>query len=251
MMIVANQITIRRGKKTVVHPLSFQVQEGEIFGILGSNGAGKSSLLATLATLRPVARGDVFISGHSLEGSQKFVRRAVGFVSQELALWDGETVETNMRFFAKVQGVEKDPQFLQQLCEQVSLPGVWKVPVHQLSGGMKRKLHIAIGLLHDPKVLLLDEPTVGIDLPSKREIGEFLTGWVREGRAVCYTTHDASEVERLCNRMMVLAEGRISFHGTPSEARSVTGHSNTGPFEDVFYDLLGGQYNLTQRQTEP
>lgn len=187
-------------KKTVLHDLSFEMQPGEIVGLVGENGAGKSTLLKILATALPATAGRVTLAGVPYHNG-KSVRPKIGYVPQEIAIWEEYTVEQNMRFFEKLSWKRRSPEECRQLCLDMQLTH-WKEPVSSLSGGMKRKLNMAISLLHDPVLLLLDEPTVGIDLKSKTEIGTYLHELAkREGKMIMYTSHDMDEIGNLCDRV--------------------------------------------------
>ncbi|MFS0574724.1 ABC transporter ATP-binding protein [Sporosarcina sp. 179-K 3D1 HS] len=199
-MLEVNGLNKTYKKKTVLHDLSFEMQPGEIVGLVGENGAGKSTLLKILATALPATAGKVTLAGVPYQNG-KGVRPKIGYVPQEIAVWEEYTVEQNMRFFEKLSWKRRSPEECRQLCLDMQLD-CWKEPVHSLSGGMKRKLNMAISLLHDPVLLLLDEPTVGIDLKSKTEIGTYLHKLAkREGKMILYTSHDMDEIGNLCDRV--------------------------------------------------
>ena len=192
------------GKKTILDELSFSIEQGEIVGLVGENGAGKSTLLKTLATLQLPTMGTITLDGMSYGTQRKTVRKNIGFVPQEIAIWDEFTVEENMVFFEKLSWKKKKNTQLKQLCLDMNLEK-WKDPVKTLSGGMKRKLNLAISLIHDPTLLLLDEPTVGIDLKSRKEIGNYLKNQaINNGRTILYTSHDMDEIIHLCDRVLCI-----------------------------------------------
>ncbi|BAQ11902.1 ABC transporter ATP-binding protein [Bacillus sp. OxB-1] len=192
-------------KKTVLHDLSFEMQPGEIVGLVGENGAGKSTLLKILATALPATAGEVTLAGVPYQNG-KGIRPKIGYVPQEIAVWEEYTVEQNMRFFEKLSWKRRSPEECRQLCLDMQLTH-WKEPVHSLSGGMKRKLNMAISLLHDPILLLLDEPTVGIDLKSKTEIGTYLHDLAkRERKMIMYISHDMDEIGNLCDRVYSIGD---------------------------------------------
>lgn len=198
------------GKKKILNEVSFQLNRGEVVGLVGENGAGKSTMLNILATITKSTKGTVqlgdFLYGRKIEE----VRKIVGYVSQEISLWEEFTVEQNMLFFAKLSWKKKTKEECRQLCLDMQLEQ-WKEPVKSLSGGMKRKLNIAISLLHDPLLILLDEPTVGIDMKSKNEIGKYLVKLAKEqGKIILYTSHDMNEIITFCDR--VYAIGKDPFY---------------------------------------
>jgi ABC-2 type transport system ATP-binding protein len=191
------------GKKMILDNISLSVEAGEIIGLVGENGAGKSTLLKILATLQLPAQGDIILNKMSYQSQRKSVRKNIGFVPQEIAIWDDLTVEENMVFFGKLSWKHKSNAQLKQLCLDMNLTK-WKAPVKTLSGGMKRKLNLAISLIHDPHLLLLDEPTVGIDLKSRKEIGTYLKNQANHGRTIIYTSHDMDEIIHLCDRVLCI-----------------------------------------------
>ncbi|MFD2627941.1 ABC transporter ATP-binding protein [Oceanobacillus kapialis] len=204
-MLKVHDLSKNYGSRKVLQNLHFQVQPGEILGLVGENGAGKSTLLQILATLQKQTSGKVTLGEVSYDDKKK-LRKQIGFVPQDIAIWDEFTVEENMIFFEKLAWGRKTKEQLRQLCLDMKLDR-WKEPVKALSGGMKRKLNIAISLIHDPKLLLLDEPTVGIDLKSRKEIGGYLQRLATdEGKIIIYTSHDMDEIITLCDRIVCIGE---------------------------------------------
>lgn len=198
-MLNVQSIHKKYRKTTVLHDVSFSVKRGEIVGLVGENGAGKSTLLRLLATLEEPTSGNILFDDINYKNNLKNIRKQIGFVPQEIALWDEFTVEENMIFFEKLTWKHKSHDELRQLCVDMKL-NKWKEKVHTLSGGMKRKLNLAISLIHDPTMLLLDEPTVGIDLKSKQEIATYLEELAYEHhKTIIYTSHDMDEIMHLCD----------------------------------------------------
>lgn len=209
----------RYRRKSVLKDVSFQMKEGEIVGLVGENGAGKSTLLQILATAMEPTAGEVRLNGKRYEDDFKQLRQIIGFVPQDISVWEEYTVEENMRFFEKLSWKRRSPEECRKLCLDMQLTQ-WKEPVHSLSGGMKRKLNLAISLLNDPLLLLLDEPTVGIDLKSKTEIGSYLLNLARnEGKMILYTSHDMDEITNICDR--VYSIGDDSFYPSLLKVRGV------------------------------
>ena len=205
-MLNVQSITKSYGKKQILNAISFSIQDGEIIGLVGENGAGKSTLLKILATLAKPTKGNVLLNDYAYDQHKRNIRKQIGFVPQDIAIWEEFTVGENMVFFEKLSWVNKSKQQLKQLCIDMSLDR-WKEPVHTLSGGMKRKLNLAISLIHDPKVILLDEPTVGIDLKSKKEIADHLKNLAKEqNKIIIYTSHDMDEIISLCDRILCIGE---------------------------------------------
>ncbi len=197
-------------EKTVLENMSFQMKQGEIVGLVGENGAGKSTLLQLLATVMQPTQGDLQLDGLSYKEDIKKIRQKIGYVPQDISIWDEFTVEENMLFFEKLSWKKRSKEQCRQLCMDMQLTH-WKEGVQSLSGGMKRKLNLAISLLHDPVLLLLDEPTVGIDLKSKTEIGTYLRNLAKnEGKIIIYTSHDMDEITNVCDR--VYSIGKDPFY---------------------------------------
>lgn len=211
-------------KNVVIDQLSVDINPGDIVGLVGENGAGKSSFLRILATLSKPDNGTITWNDVSYEKETKKLRREIGFVPQEISIWEDFTVEENMKFFEKLSWVNRSQSELRQLCLDMKL-SKWKEPVHTLSGGMKRKLNMAISFIHDPYLLLLDEPTVGIDLKSKKEIGEYLYKQSKEhDKTIIYTSHDMDEITSLCD--WVICIGKDSFYENLLKSRGQEIFSN-------------------------
>lgn len=188
-------------RKKVLVDCQFNVERGEIIGLVGENGAGKSTLLQILATVMSPTAGEIILDGTTYKGKLKEIRREIGYVPQEIAVWEEFTVEENMLFFEKLSWKRRTPEECRQICLNMQLTQ-WKEKVSALSGGMKRKLNLAISLLHDPGLLLLDEPTVGIDLRSKIDIGTYLQKLAKEEqKMIVYISHDMDEITTLCDRI--------------------------------------------------
>ncbi|MFD1850739.1 ABC transporter ATP-binding protein [Oceanobacillus bengalensis] len=205
-MLNVHSLTKNYGKKTILQDISFTVSPGEIIGLVGENGAGKSTLLSIIATLTKSSSGDIYFNDLDFKKDRKAIRKKVGFVPQDIAIWDNFTVEENMVFFEKLSWEKKNNNQLKQLCLEMKLDK-WKEPAGTLSGGMKRKLNLAISLIHDPVLLLLDEPTVGIDLKSRIEIGTYLKKLAKESnKMIIYISHDMDEITSLCDRIISIGE---------------------------------------------
>lgn len=193
-------------KNKILDAISFTVKPGEIIGLVGENGAGKSTILKILATLSKPSSGNISLNNKSYKQNRKSIRKEIGYVAQDIAIWDEFTVKENMIFFEKLSWKSKSKEELRQICMDMKLDK-WDEPVSTLSGGMKRKLNLAISLIHDPHVLLLDEPTVGIDLKSRKEIGLYLYNLAKNhGKMIIYTSHDMDEIDSLCDRILCIGE---------------------------------------------
>jgi ABC-2 type transport system ATP-binding protein len=209
-MLSVRHVSKSYGKKVVVQDFNLEADYGEIIGLVGENGAGKSTLLKILTTLTSPSEGEIYLEGDDYKSSYKKIRGKIGYVPQELALWEDLTALENMRFFAKLSKRSKTTEDLKDILKDVELQQV-DTKVRNLSGGMKRKLNLAISLIPSPKLLLLDEPTVGIDLRSRIEIGRFLKALVsKKDKTIVYISHDMDEIKELCDRVIVI--GKDDFY---------------------------------------
>ncbi|TDQ42584.1 ABC transporter ATP-binding protein [Aureibacillus halotolerans] len=223
-----------------VKKANLTVGTGEVFGLLGPNGAGKSTLLSVLATLHKPTQGRVTVQGVDLIKQPKLVRPMIGYVPQDIALWEHLTVKENVRLWMGLAKSKRDKTSLLGLYEELGLSGLLHKKVRHLSGGMKRKLNLLVALLHDPSVLLLDEPTVGIDLPAKHDINEWITKRAKEGMTVLYTTHDMHEILTVCTRFAMMSHGEITFTGTHEEAFNLANSQSAKieTYEEAIFHLM-------------
>ncbi len=215
----------RYGERTVVDGLSFHIAEGETYGLLGPNGAGKTTAISMLCGLLRRDGGTVAVAGHDLDRELTAVKASIGYVPQDVALYPDLTARENLRFFGRLYGMRGTllNGRVGEVLEVVGIADRADDRVEHFSGGMKRRLNIAVGLLHRPRLLVLDEPTVGVDPQSRNAI---LTG-VEElggsGMAVLYTTHYMEEAERLCHRIGIIDDGRLIAEGTRRELIAMVG----------------------------
>ncbi len=200
-----------------VKNVTFTVEEGEIFGLLGPNGAGKSTTIAMLTGILTPDGGEIRLEGESLNANLEIAKRSIGYVPQDLALYPTLTARDNLNFFGRIygySGVELKSRVREAL-EFVQLTDRADDAVEHFSGGMKRRVNLAIGLLHRPRILFLDEPTVGVDPQSRNAIFESLESLNRNGLTIFYTTHYMEEAERLCSRVAIMDAGQIIALDTP------------------------------------
>jgi ABC-2 type transport system ATP-binding protein len=215
----------RYGTIEAVAGLSFEIKPGEVFGLLGPNGAGKTTTISVVATqLRPTS-GDAAVFGHSVRTAVGAVRRMIGVVPQDIALYPMLTAAENIRFFGRMYEVPKTEleRRIDELLKLVGLEGRRDDYVNIFSGGMKRRLNLAVGLIHHPRLVLLDEPTVGVDPHSREHIFEIVRRLRNEGTTLLYTTHYMEEAERLCDRLAIMDEGKIIAMGTLEELTAQVG----------------------------
>jgi ABC-2 type transport system ATP-binding protein len=203
----------RYGEVTAVNGVSFQIEAGEIFGLLGPNGAGKTTTISVIATLLKPDGGSVRVAGHDARRDAMGVRRSVGYVPQEVGLYNPMTAVQNLEYFGRLYGLwgRALRQRVDEVLEVVGLTEAARKPrVAKFSGGMRRRLNLACGLLHRPKLLLLDEPTVGVDPQSRNHIFESIQALCQEhGTAILYTTHYVEEAEALCRLVAIMDHGEI------------------------------------------
>ena len=208
-----------RSGRRVLDDITFDVAAGEVVGLLGPNGAGKTTTLGVLATLLPYDAGEVRIAGHDLRTEKRAVRAAIGRVPQEIAVYPTLTARENALFFARLAGLRGAAarRAAAAAIEQVGLEQRADEPASTFSGGMQRRLNLACGLLGEPRVVLLDEATVGVDPQSLESIVAALRRHKERGAALLYSTHHMKEAEQLCDRVVLIDHGRVIALGTPQE----------------------------------
>jgi len=205
--------------------VSFEVAPGEIVALLGPNGAGKSTTLSILATLLEQTSGHVEVAGHALPAGARLARRTLGLVPQRVAVYPQLTARENLAYFAPLQGLDRRAASV-AIARALALVGLESradEPVAAYSGGMARRLNFACGVLHGPRVVLLDEPTVGVDPQARERIYELERSLAADGAAILHSTHLMEEAQRLCDRVILLDGGRVIASGTPAELVSRLG----------------------------
>jgi len=212
-----------------VDNISFYVKEGEIFGLLGPNGAGKSTTISMLSCLLEPTSGEAFIDGKSIKKDPMGVKKVIGLIPQEIALYPTLSAKENLYFWGKMYGLSGSliKKRVKEILDIVGLTDRAKDRIDTYSGGMKRRINIAAGLIHRPKVIMLDEPTVGIDPQTRINILETVKNLNKLGMTIIYTSHYMEEVEMLCNRIAIMDEGRIIAMGTKNELRLLVGGKDT------------------------
>lgn len=217
------------GDFCAVDGLSFSVNKGEIFGLLGPNGAGKSTTMNVISTLCDFTRGSVSVGGFDIVKNRSGVKRIIGMVPQDLALYPFLTAEENVRFFASLYGIrgKKLHSSVKEALEFVGLSDRAKMKPKKMSGGMKRRLNIACGIAHRPKLIIMDEPTVGVDAQSREHILGSIKTLRERGATVIYTSHYMNEVESICDRIAIIDHGKFVACGTEQELISTVSDSKT------------------------
>ena len=240
-MLTATNLTKSFHDFQAVDDVSFQIRAQEIFGLLGPNGAGKTTTIRILSTILPPDGGDVSIGGYSVTDDGDEVRKLIGVCPQELALYPELSAADNLIFFGRMAGLSGSDakSAAQENLERVGLQDRARDKVDDFSGGMKRRVNLAIALMGRPSLLFLDEPTVGIDPQSRNHIFETVEELRDAGMTVLYTTHYMEEADRLCDRLAVMDHGRIIRIGTPNALKSEFGDPSQTTLETVFLELTG------------
>ncbi len=213
------------GDLKAVSDVSFHIEPGETYGLLGPNGAGKTTAISMICGVLNSDAGKVIIDGQSMTSGSVGIKSLIGYVPQELAVYPDLTSRENMQFFARLYGLPRNDSKarIDEVLETIGLADRAGDLVKTYSGGMKRRLNIGLGLLHRPKLLILDEPTVGVDPQSRNAILENVASLSDEGMAVLYTTHYMEEAERLCDRVGIIDEGTLRAEGTRRELVALVG----------------------------
>jgi ABC-2 type transport system ATP-binding protein len=228
-LLEVNDISKKFGDLTAVNGLTFTIMEGEIFSLLGPNGAGKTTAISMLSTLYAPTSGDAVIGGHSVVHDPLAVKEIIGVVPQDLALYEDLTARENLIFWGQMYGLsgKKLRHRVEEVLEQIGLLDRAKDRIKTYSGGMKRRVNIGVGLLHKPRLLFMDEPTVGIDPQSRRSILDTVKDLNHEGMTVLYTTHYMEEAQELSDRVGIIDHGELIALGTQNELTKQVGQSDT------------------------
>ncbi len=228
-MLQALSLCKNFGAFTAVDNVSFDIKPGEIFSLLGPNGAGKTTTIAMLSCLLAPTGGDALIDGHSITHAPHAVKQAIGYVPQDLALYESLSAAQNLTFWGSMYGLSgaEIKERSTAVLAQVGLSDRAHDRVNTFSGGMKRRLNIAVGLLHRPRLVFMDEPTVGIDPQSRRNILDMVLQLREAGMTVLYTTHYMEEAQELSDRVGIMDHGRMIACGTQKELTKLVGQQDT------------------------
>jgi ABC-2 type transport system ATP-binding protein len=235
------RLSRRFGDRVAVDDVSFAITAGETYGLLGPNGAGKTTTISMVCGLLRRDAGTVHVGAVSIDDARGDAKRLIGYVPQEVALYGDLTAAENLRFFGRLYGLQRKAldERVHEVLELVDLADRAGDRVESFSGGMKRRLNIGAGLIHRPRLLVLDEPTAGVDPQSRHAILERVQALRAEGMAVLYTTHYMEEAERLCDRIAIIDRGRIVAEGTRLELLALAGQEEDDDLEAVFLHLTG------------
>ena len=241
LLLECTDLRKRYGERTAVDGVSFHIARGETYGLLGPNGAGKTTTISMVCGLLERDGGEVIVAGRPMHIDATDAKAAIGYVPQDLAIYPDLSARENLRFFGRLQklrGKALDAR-VDAVLELAGLSDRADERTEAYSGGMKRRLNISIGLLHEPRLLVLDEPTVGVDPQSRNAILEAVAELGAGGMSILYTTHYMEEAERLCDRIGIVDEGRILAEGTRRELVAMVGQKDrvtlavTGPVQAV------------------
>lgn len=229
-MLEAVELTKRFKKNQVVNGLNLFIEKGETVGLLGPNGAGKSTAISMISTLMSPTDGDVRLKNESVLGNPQSLRNILGVVPQEIALYTDLTAKENLEFFGRINHLKGKllKERVNEVLDQIGLTDRKNDIVKTFSGGMKRRLNIGVALLHEPEILIMDEPTVGIDPQSRSYILEQVKRLNQEkNMTIIYTSHYMEEVEFLCDRIYIMDKGQIIASGTKDEIKSILSSEST------------------------
>ncbi|HNW70956.1 MAG TPA: ABC transporter ATP-binding protein [Bacteroidales bacterium] len=231
--------TYKGSKKPAIDGISVKIKQGEIFGLLGPNGAGKTTTISILCGLFAPTKGDVYIDGLSIRKDMEQIKSIIGIVPQDIALYPSLTAYENLRFIGRMYGLKGKilKERISMYVELLGLEDSLKKKLSTFSGGMKRRINLVAGLLHNPKMVILDEPTVGVDVQSRNLMVQYLYDLNKTGTTIIYTSHYLQEAECLCHRVAFMDKGKIITIGSPRELISDTPGCQT--LEEVFLKLTG------------
>ncbi len=234
-MIQIQNLVKRYGSLLALDHLNLSIQEGEIFGLLGPNGSGKTTAINCLLALLKYDKGSVTIMGKPMKPDSYEIKREIGVVMQEVAVFDQMTVRENIDYFCGLYIREKSrrKKLVEEAIEFVGLEDYTKTRPGKLSGGLQRRLNIACGIVHRPKLIILDEPTVAVDPQSRNRILEGIQELNRRGSTIIYTSHYMEEVEQICSRIAIIDHGRVLASGTKEELKNMIKTGETITIEAV------------------
>ncbi len=234
--IETKNLVKKYGNLTAVNSVNLQIEEKSLFGLLGVNGAGKTTLIKMLTCLNVPTSGKAFVGGFEISENPDKVKKITDVSPQETAVAPNLTVEENLKFFAEIYGIA-DYNHINNIVKSFDLDEVLRQKTKTLSGGWKRRLSIAIGLISKPKILFLDEPTLGLDVIARRELWKIIRSL--KGRiTIILTTHYLEEAEALCDKVAIMAKGNVMATGTCEELKKI---AKTNDFEDAFIKIAEGE----------
>lgn len=223
---------------TACHDLTFDAGPGEVFGLLGTNGAGKTTALRMLATLLQPTRGDAELDGNSIAECPDLVRKSIGFLTADTGIYGRLTAREMMTYFGRLHAMSdrRIEERIDEISRTLDMGGFLDRRCDKMSTGLKQRVNIARTIIHDPRILIFDEPTAGLDILAAAQIVRFILDSRQAGKCVIFSTHIMREAEKLCDRIMILHRGRVCETGTLKELRDRFGKVD---LEDIFLDAIG------------
>ncbi len=237
--VKTDKLTRRFGKFIAVDQVSVEVKQGEIFGFLGANGAGKTTMIRMLCGLLKPSDGHATVAGFDVYQQSENIKRNIGYMSQKFSLYDDLTIHENIEFFGGIYGLSKEVirQRRDVLLKQVGLTNVANSMTRDLPVGFKQRLALGCALLHDPPILFLDEPTSGVDPEARRSFWDLIYSTAEAGKTIFVTTHFMDEAE-YCHRLSIMREGKLIALGSPGELRE---HYHKSNMQDVFIEIVNAK----------
>ncbi len=236
-MIQCDSLTKKFGRFTAVDRVSFTVGNGEVFGLLGPNGAGKTTIMRLLSTVLKPTSGTASVAGHDLLRESQKVRASIGVLPEDTGLYDRLTPKEHLLYYGRLHGIPEDSltKHSDELLDIMELTDRADTKVGDFSKGMKQKVALLRAFIHDPPVLLLDEPTAGLDVMSARSIRGFVERFRREGKTIMISTHNMTEAQKICDRIAIIDHARIIAVGTVEELQAKTSQKD---LESIFVQLV-------------
>lgn len=239
-MLRVENLTKKFKKVTAVDNVSFEVNPGEIIGLLGENGAGKTTTLRMLATMLKPTFGNAMIDGYNIIDNPNKIRERIGILfGGDVALYDRLTGRENMIYFAKLNGMSdlEADQAVNKITSELEMSDYIDRPVGKYSRGMKQKVSLARSIIHQPDVMLFDEPSIGLDVLSSKLIHDFILKCKKDNKAIVFSSHNMYETEKLCDRVIIIHKGKIVASGTIEQLKKEYQQDN---LEDLFIECIGG-----------
>lgn len=237
-IVEINNLVKRYGSLVAVNNISLNIEKGSIYGLLGPNGAGKSTIINLITTVSHVNEGEIKLFGEEVKGDSIVLKERIGVVPQNLALYEDFTAYENLKFFGELYGISKE-KLKGAIDESLDFVGLMQVrdkKVKTYSGGMKRRLNIACAIIHKPELIIMDEPTVGIDPQSRNHIIEGVKKLNKNGATIIYTTHYMEEVETLCDNISIIDKGRVLAEGSVEELKNLISDKTTLSIKATLYN---------------
>ena len=242
-MLQVNNLSKKFKDKIAVNSISFTVSPGEIVGLLGENGAGKTTTLRMISTMLKISEGEILVNNYNAAKDPEKVRNEVGILfGGDVGLYERLTGRENIKYFADLYGMKKNEtnKRIDELAKSFEMEDYINKPVSKYSRGMKQKISIARSIIHTPSVMLFDEPTTGLDVSASRVVQDFILKCKEEGKTILFSSHSMKEVEKLCDRVVIINKGTLLENCTITELKE---KYNNNDLEEVFLSLIGGHNN--------